>query len=741
MGIKLRNLKKRILVSLSACIFSMSTAFAMPELMPMNEIQPGMSGVAYTVVDGSKELKSMDVSIIGTIGKDQSKGNTRRIIAQLSGPVVEEAGGLLSGMSGSPVYIDGKLVGALSATFKEMSPYRAIITPIEDMVKIWDMPDRLNKTHWTQVDVKRAMAKRELDKKHFEKQYNIAEQKLAKLAGREISDEEAESLMATSKSEEDQANTDETAVDENVTEGNSSENAETISQEETENDVESAAENTTKAEQLADDTEPKMVFHTGGFSGRGFDFLKESLHKEGIAVKNASGVNISGTQKVINDAELEPGSPVGVAAVVGDFSVGAVGTVTAVDGNKILAFGHPFVHRGNVNFFMTDADVVGTVAGPTNGMKVAESSSLIGRVNQDRENGISGVLGTFPQSVPVIVNVKDKDLGTEIKYASAVAYNEDLLPALTTSVAYAAMSKSIDRLSGSTADFKFSIRTDAADNNLFERRNMFYSDSDVGKAAVTEMGDVMKLICANKEKESNIMDINVDVSVKSDQSIASIISATPAKTEVAAGEEVNIKVVLKPYRQEKKTINVPFIVPKIMEPGEMNLDIHGGALSSVAKLLALQQQAAAEAQAQVENGEDKVISTNEQLRKIDEIHSSNEIIVEPSVVIINSEKEQKKAIKEAIKLSKKIEKMRKEGKLTDADFQFEPIGRVSTNYIIDNGVHAKIQIVKPEKLAKENKSAETKKQDSKKKEKKDKKDKKDSKKSADDKKASESEKK
>lgn len=729
MGNKFKNLKKRILLAVSACVFSMSTAFAMPELMPMNEIQPGMSGVAYTVVDGSKELKSMDVSIIGTIGKDQSKGNTRRIIAQLSGPVVEEAGGLLSGMSGSPVYIDGKLVGALSATFKEMSPYRAIITPIEDMVKIWDMPDRLNKTHWTQVDIKRAMAKRELNKKHFEKQYNIAEQKLAKIAGREISDEEAEAL--TVDLEEPLTDIKENTAEKDNAEADTTENA---SQEEKADDGEAVSENTSEAEQTTEYTEPKMVFHTGGFSGRDFDFLKESLHKEGIAVKNASGVNISGTQKVVIDAELEPGSPVGVAAVVGDFSVGAVGTVTAVDGNKVLAFGHPFVHRGNVNFFMTDADVIGTVAGPTNGMKVAESSSLIGRVNQDRENGISGILGTFPQSVPVIVNVKDKDLGTEIKYASAVAYNEDLLPALTTSVAYAAMSKSIDRLSGSTADFKFSIRTDAADNNLFERRNMFYSDSDVGKAAVTEMGDVMKLICANKEKESNIMDINVDVSVKSDQSIASIISATPAKTEVVAGEEVNIKVVLKPYRQEKKTINVPFIVPKIMEPGEMNLDIHGGALSSVAKLLALQQQAAAEAQAQVENGEDKVISTNEQLRKIDEIHSSNEIIVEPSVVIINSEQEQKKAIKEAIKLSKKIEKMRKEGKLTDADLQFEPIGRVSTNYIIDNGVHAKIQIVKPDKVAKENKSADTKKQDDKKKEKKE------SKKSAEDKKASESEK-
>ena len=125
----------------------------MPAIMSLNEIQPGMKGTAYTVVDHSGELKPMDVTVVGVTGKDAGKGATVRIIAKLSGPVAEQVGGLLSGMSGSPVYINGKLVGALSATLKEMSQYNALITPIELMTPILTMPDKLNQTHFPQIDV------------------------------------------------------------------------------------------------------------------------------------------------------------------------------------------------------------------------------------------------------------------------------------------------------------------------------------------------------------------------------------------------------------------------------------------------------------------------------------------------------------------------------------------------------------------------------------------------------------
>lgn len=683
---KLKKLKRAILLGLATCIFTTS-AYAMPEIMPLMDVEPGMNGVAYTVVDGSKELKSMDVNVIGTIGDNLSKGNSPRILAEVSGPVAEAAGGVLSGMSGSPVYVDGKLVGALSATLKEMSPYRVLITPIEQMLSIWEMPDRLNQRKFQKVDYAKIKKDQEQAEKRSQEAYNKKEHNLAKLHGREISEEEEAMLLVELPEEKD--------ADEVVDENTPEEPAEDGEAKEHNDEIGENGDDT------ASEEEHKMVFNIGGFSGRDFDFLKENLNDYGIVVKNTQGLNISGNNKVIYDATLEPGSPVGVAAVIGDFSVGAVGTVTAVDGKRILAFGHPFVHRGNVNFFMTDADVIGTAAGPTNGMKIAESTSLIGRINQDRDSGISGILGNFPQSVPVIVNVKDKDLGTEVKYSAAVAYNEELMPALTTSVAYAAMSKSVDRLVGSTADFQFAIRTDAAENRKFERRNLFYSNEDVGKQAISEMTEIMKLLCADREREVDIQEIRVDVSIDSERKTAAIVSATPDKTEAVPGETINLKVVLKPYRKENDTIMVPYTIPKFQKLGNMRLDVHGGALISVAQIMALQQQAAAEAEA----NEGKVITTAEKLRECNETYMNNEIIVEPTTMLITSEKEEKKAIKEAVKLSKQIEKMRAEGKVSDSELQRRPISRFTTPFLIENGVHATIKVVKEHKPVKEEKSA------------------------------------
>ena len=105
------------------------------------------------------------------------------------------------------------------------------------------------------------------------------------------------------------------------------------------------------------------------------------------------GVRTEGEGNTLYNASLKPGSAVGVAIVYGDFAVGATGTVTAVDGKKILGFGHPFLHRGNVNYFMTDATVVGTISGQSNGMKIANIGNIIGRISQDRETGIAGTIG------------------------------------------------------------------------------------------------------------------------------------------------------------------------------------------------------------------------------------------------------------------------------------------------------------------------------------------------------------
>ena len=135
-----------------------SQVWAMPDIMKLDEVQPGMQGTAYTVVDATGEIKTFHVEIITVL--DAGKGESKMIIARLSGPVIEAADGLASGMSGSPVYIDGRLVGATSATRKDMDRHTCFITPIEGMLDIWKLPDTKNKSQIHSIDIKKAAAER-----------------------------------------------------------------------------------------------------------------------------------------------------------------------------------------------------------------------------------------------------------------------------------------------------------------------------------------------------------------------------------------------------------------------------------------------------------------------------------------------------------------------------------------------------------------------------------------------------
>ena len=155
---------KKGLVSLcltGALLVSSVAVAALPEIIGLKELQPGMWGTGYTVIDASGEIRPFDVQVVGILG-DNSKMSAKRILVNLYGPLIEETGGAISGMSGSPIYFNGRLAGALSAGYKDMYPtQRIMLTPIEDMLKIWDYPDTRNKTRMPQLDLAQMKAERE----------------------------------------------------------------------------------------------------------------------------------------------------------------------------------------------------------------------------------------------------------------------------------------------------------------------------------------------------------------------------------------------------------------------------------------------------------------------------------------------------------------------------------------------------------------------------------------------------
>ncbi|MGL5269220.1 MAG: SpoIVB peptidase S55 domain-containing protein, partial [Selenomonadaceae bacterium] len=532
-----------------------------------------------------KDIVSFDVEVLGV--ESNGKGAHDQILARASGPVVDEAGGIIHGMSGSPVYVDGKLIGAVARGISaDTDPHVFYITPIEDMLKIWELPDTKNRTQLKQVDLRAVLQQEE----------EAATKKLAAMAKDKTASVEKKTAAVSTKT-------------------------------------------TGAAASVKSDTYPVSTpLLVAGFTDKSLDFLKGKLAP--FALVPYSGGSMSSTAGAVQrNASLQPGSSVSAAFVYGDFTVGATGTVTAVDGSRILAFGHPYTYLGNVNFFMTDASVIGAAGSLTNGTKIASFGNIIGRINQDRYSGISGIIGTFPSVVPIQVTVKDHQTNQETTYSSQIAYDEKLLPAIGPSIAYAAMDKTIDRQGLGTAKVSFEITTSAVDGGKIVRDNMYFNGADVGPAAVSELGQVLDLLSYNDEGEADVLGIKVKVELAEGRQTASLLEAVPDKPKVKPGDTLNFKVKIKPYRQPVETIIVPYTVPKTQADGPLNLELRGGGLVPVMQLL----QQGLVSGADLENKQ----SFKDKIKEFLQTNKNNEIIITPAVQPLMTEKEQMAAVEQA----------------------------------------------------------------------------------------------
>ena len=679
-------MKKAVALGITMALWgsSLLPVSAMDEIWHTSEIAPGMSGTAYTVVDNSGEIRDFAVDIVGTV--DNGKGSTPMIMAKASGPVVEQAGGILQGMSGSPVYVDGKLVGAVAMGLKDMTPYTFFITPIDEMLPLWSMPDTKNKTHIQTFDLKKYAADKEKEKQE-------AAEKEKKDEGKSADDTKADADKTAEETAEEQREEAKEAVEE----------SERVHREEAFEDIIAAAiANAPQSVDIAAQSGlhvqtptfvPKGNLFAAGFDSASLKYLGNTLGlTDDTQLSTLGGAETAGTRF---DAWLEPGSPVGVAIVCGDFTVGATGTVTATDGDRILAFGHPFLHKGNVNYFMTDASIVGTIAGQSNGMKIANVGNIIGRVSQDRETGIAGTIGEFPSVVPMKIHVKDESLGREQSYAVRIAYDEDYLPQLAAGLAYAALSKTSDTLGESTATLGFKVRTNAVPSGTFERKNMFYNTTDVGQVAVSELMQAVGTVCADATKEADIIDVQVDATIQGGRQTATLVSAVPEKTTVRPGETVNIKTTIQPYRKDKETLTIPYTVPKAQRDGLLNLDVRGGGMIPVSPLLLLQQTTGIALQSE----DEKAQTTEAKLKSLGDAGRNNEIIIAPGAAAQPlTEKEQQRVLRETKEAAeraaaeerehpKKIEFLK-----DDKKAQPEGQAKLETNYIIDNVIHTALHV-------------------------------------------------
>ena len=185
-----------------------------------------------------------------------------------------------------------------------------------------------------------------------------------------------------------------------------------------------------------------------------------------------------GPAPAASSGPLRPGDPVGVALMSGDMELGATGTVTEVDGDRVYAFGHPFYGLGPDAFPMTRAYVHTLLPSLANSSKIASTGEVIGTVLQDRATTIAGTLGPGPTLIPIKLTLTS-ERGTQKTFTMAMV-NDQLFTPLLAYLSILNTLRSYERQNGVGS---YALRGSATikKHGTLDFEDLFTGDSAVGR--------------------------------------------------------------------------------------------------------------------------------------------------------------------------------------------------------------------------------------------------------------------
>jgi hypothetical protein len=309
------------------------------EFFPIGQVQPGLKGVGKTVFEGDK-IEEFQVEFLGVL-KNVMAPQHDIILGRLSGGPLERTG-VIAGMSGSPVYVDGKLVGAVALSFPFSKEAVAGITPIAEMI---DVVPKLASPPSP------AMPRPNL---------RIARIPGAANAARLIPDEEG--LPA--------------AWSRLLGNDNSRDGFPTL----------------------------RLPIRFGGFSPgvmESYAPLFRQLGFEPMQGGAVAGDADTGAKKV----EILPGSMISLVLVQGDLNLNVDCTVTYRKGDDLYACGHRFLLSGPAKIPFAPSRVLATVPNLASSFKIDVAGPLAGSITQDRFGAIYGVVGEKAPEIPVHIRV------------------------------------------------------------------------------------------------------------------------------------------------------------------------------------------------------------------------------------------------------------------------------------------------------------------------------------------------
>lgn len=489
-------IKHTIALIIILCL-GLGQAGAATLVMPLEQVKPGMKGKGKSVFLGGR-VEEFNVEILGILENVQPKKSI--ILARLSGMGLENTG-IIQGMSGSPVYIDGKIIGAVAFSFAFAKEPIAGITPIGQMLSIPGQPAQPPSPPGESLPFRISLSADDILSFHK-----------GLFSSRESYVSQGQTLLPIG-----------------------------------------------------------VPLQFGGFSPATVERARSIFGRLGF-LPIASGAS-GETQAPLpaTAAALQEGDPVAVELVRGDLSVAAVGTVTYVDGNKILAFGHPLYNLGAVDYGMSRASVLAVVPSLESSFKVAAIGAKIGRFYQDRTSGALGEVGAEPRLIPVTVRLIDA-LSKAREFKLGVT-NDRILSPLLLNLAVASLLSAEERSFGNLSV--------ALDGNVYldsgtgvHLEDLFSGNLDTAVSSLSGLLMAVVYYLANNEFEDvGFHRIDLNIRAVEEAKFAALERVWLDKYEASAGERIQVKVFYRTFGGQSFQETVDIDAPPLPAGSEFHLII------------------------------------------------------------------------------------------------------------------------------------------------------------------------
>ncbi|MCW3096586.1 MAG: Virginiamycin lyase [Chthonomonadaceae bacterium] len=520
-----------------------------PDIMPLNQLKAGMTGYGLTTFHGTT-ITRFEVKIIGIL-KKENLGRDLILIRMTGGPITERGANLIHGMSGSPIYINGKLIGAFSMGEAFPKEPTGMVTPIEDMLDSWDPKIPQRPTYFEPAEK------------------NAPPSTNGKSASTPDSNGKPSPAPTGLRWQTD--NKERVAVLAHpITIGNR--HITRIVLNAPLNDPHHSSLDTAVMHRAT------SFMFAPGISESSRKWFQEVLNKRGYAVTLTTGagggMGAGGNYAGLKNVFIKPGSCFGTFLATGDVSFGGFGTVTYRRGERILGFGHPLMGLGALEGAITSAYVVDVFSGYQTSHLIPVAGPTLGTLRQDRNFSVSGDLAHRPHLIPFDVTINDRNTHRTFNFHSDVFQNPDLTSALLALVA----KETIARVHNIPGDVMADVTTtvDSAEVGSVTRTNRVFDAADISGPATQDLNDITNIVSGNPFYPLPIRSVKMKVDLYDGHDTATIERIYLKQGRFEPGDTIDVGVMLKPYRRPSVLKTVTIKIPSDTPSGRYQLAVRGG---------------------------------------------------------------------------------------------------------------------------------------------------------------------